>query len=84
MNNPETISKVNNIMHKGFEIPFEKLIPEATIFGDLGLDSLDSVDMLVHLESNLNIKVDGERLMKVRTLQDIYNLAEELESKTGQ
>jgi acyl carrier protein len=78
MNHSEVIMKVNELMHKGFEIPVDKLTPGATLFEELGLDSLDAIDMLVHLEENLKIKVDAEKLTTVRTLQDIYNLVESL------
>lgn len=74
MTEKEIVQRVNDLMHQGFEIPREKLLPEATLFQDLGLDSLDAVDMLVHLEENLHIKVEGERLASVRTLQDVYSL----------
>jgi acyl carrier protein len=39
---------------------------------------LDAIDMLVHLEERLGVKVDGEKLMQVRTLQDVYTMIEEL------
>ena len=73
----EVISQVNNLMKTGFEIPEEKLIPTATLIGDLGLDSLDAVDMLVYIEETLNVKVEGERLTSVKTLNDVYLLASE-------
>ncbi len=78
MNQEEIRTKVNELMHRGFEIPMEKLAPSATLFDELGLDSLDAVDMLVHLEENLGIKVEGERLAKVRTLQDVYQLVSDV------
>lgn len=74
MNQEDIRTRVNELMHQGFEIPADKLQPEATLFEELGLDSLDAVDMLVHLEENIGIKVEGEKLAKVRTLQDVYQL----------
>lgn len=71
----EVIQQVNNLMKSGFEIPEDKLIPTATLAGDLGLDSLDAVDMLVYIEETLGVKVEGERLANVKTLQDVYLLA---------
>jgi acyl carrier protein len=73
--NNEVIEQVNNLMKTGFEIPLEKLVPQATLIGDLGLDSLDAVDMLVYIEETLGVKVEGERLATVKTLQDVYVLA---------
>jgi acyl carrier protein len=84
VSNIELVAKVNSVMQEGFEIPLEKLVPTATVFGDLGLDSLDAVDMLVNLEDQMGIKVDVERLKTVRTLQDIYNLVEDLSSSQNQ
>jgi acyl carrier protein len=73
----EIIQQVNSLMKSGFEIPEEKLVPTATLIGDLGLDSLDAVDMLVYIEENMGVKVEGERLATVKTLQDVYQLAAE-------
>lgn len=74
MNKEQVISQVNQIMSSGFEIPMEKLTPNAVLKTDLGLDSLDAVDMLVMLEEKLGTKVDGERLMQIQTLGDVYKL----------
>ena len=73
----EVIQKVNDLIAKGFEIPREKLVGTASLGPDLGLDSLDAVDMLVYIEENMNVKVDGERLRTIRSLQDVYVLAAE-------
>lgn len=70
----DIVTKVNTLMHEGFEIPMEQLTPSATLFDQLGLDSLDVVDMLVHLEENLKVKVDAKQLTDVRTLQDVYEM----------
>lgn len=73
----ELIAQINELMHAGFEIPMEKLVPDATLIGDLGLDSLDAVDMLVHLEDKLKIKVEGEKVRGLKTLADVYAFAAE-------
>lgn len=72
---PEIIQQVNALMKTGFELPEEKLVPEATLAADLGLDSLDAVDMLIYIEETLGVKVEGERLTTVKTLNDVYILA---------
>lgn len=84
MDHEEIKTKVNELMHRGFEIPMEKLSPESKLFEDLGLDSLDAVDMLVHLEENLNVKVAGEKLTNVKTLQDVYELVSEAQAQSLQ
>ncbi len=67
--------QINKLMSESFEIPMEKLRPSATVFDELGLDSLDAIDMLVSLEDRFNIKVDVQKLKNVKTLQDVYDLA---------
>ncbi len=72
---PEIIEQVNELMRAEFEIPGEKLLPTSTLKGDLGLDSLDAVDLLVYLEESLGAKLEAEKLADVRTLGDVYVLA---------
>ena len=78
----EVISTVNKLLVEGFELPAEKLDANALLGADLGLDSLDAVDMLVHMEESLGIKVEGEKLQNLRTLNDVYALATEALSRT--
>ena len=84
ISNDQIVTQVNDLMHQGFEIPRDKLVPTATLFDDLGMDSLDAIDMLVHLEEKMQIKVEGERLRKVRTLADIYGLVGEVANPPSQ
>ena len=84
MTKNEIVEKVNQLMQQGFEISPEKLIPTARLKEDLGLDSLDAVDMLVHLEESLGSRIEGERLIQVKTLADIYVLVSEAASDKEQ
>ena len=70
--------QINTVFQEGFEIPLASLTPEAHLFTDLKLDSLDAIDLLVHLEEKLGVKVDSERFQNVRTLGDVYNMVDEL------
>jgi acyl carrier protein len=72
------VEQVNKLMIEGFEIPEDQLKPEAHLFADLGLDSLDAVDMVVYLEEKIKLKVDAERMTQVKTLGDVYKLVEDL------
>ena len=74
MTDSELIQVVNKVFAESFEIPPEKLIPEAHLFTDLGLDSLDMVDLVALMQKRFGIKIrDDERVRAVRTLQDLYN-----------
>ena len=73
------IEQVNQVFEESFEIDAELLTPEKTIFNDLGLDSLDIVDLIVALQQQFGVKIrDDERVRNIRTLGDIYNFIQKL------
>ena len=73
MDKQEIIDKINQVFEESFEIKKEKLLPQANIFEDLGLDSLDVVDLVVALQQKFGIKIrDDQRLRDIRTLEDVY------------
>jgi acyl carrier protein len=65
---------VNEVFIESFEIEPAKIKPEANIFMDLGLDSLDVVDLVVALQNKFNVKIrSDERVRNIRTLADLQN-----------
>jgi acyl carrier protein len=87
MTEQEIIDKTNKVFEESFEIEKERLVPLAHIFTDLGLDSLDIVDLVVALQSSFGVKIrNEEKIRDIRTLQDIYQFIAAIkqeESKTG-
>ena len=73
MSDQEIIDKVNKVFVTAFEIDEAEIRPEAHIFEDLGLDSLDIVDLVVELQKAFGVKIrDEESVREIRTLSDIY------------
>ena len=73
MDKQEVIDKINQVFEESFEIEKEKLLPQANIFEDLGLDSLDVVDLVVALQQKFSIKIRADqRVRDIRTLEDVY------------
>jgi acyl carrier protein len=68
----QVIETVNEIFVEVFELPTEKLIPEAQLFTDLGLDSIDAIDLAISFERKFGVKVDQELIKSIRTLEDVY------------
>ncbi len=75
--------RVKFILSSDFEIPTEDLTPASRLHEDLGLDSLDAIDMLVYLEEDLKIKVDSKKFITVRTLGDVYQVVEAVIAEAG-
>ncbi|SFN83566.1 acyl carrier protein [Eubacterium pyruvativorans] len=53
-----------------------KITPEAKLKEDLGIDSLDAVELAMAIEEAFDIKIDDEDLKKLITVQDIVNCVE--------
>lgn len=70
----EIVGRVNDLFVDLFEAPREKLVPEAHLFQDLSLDSLDAIDLVVSFERVFKIKPPHAEIREIRTLQDVYNL----------
>ncbi|MCG2460187.1 phosphopantetheine-binding protein [Flavobacteriaceae bacterium F89] len=71
------IKKINHFLIDEFEVDSDELSPDANLKETLELDSLDFVDLVVAIESNFGVKLDGEDFVGVKTLQDFYDLIEE-------
>ena len=68
------IALTNEVFVESFEIEEDMLLPEKHVFNDFGLDSLDTVDLVVALQKKFDIKIrNDERVRSIRTLEDIYN-----------
>lgn len=77
MDTNEIFEKVKKVFVDEFEIDAETIQRESLIFEELGLDSLDSVDLIVALEKTFNFKIDrandGPIIAQIRSIQDIMN-----------
>ena len=79
----QVIEKVNEIFCETFEIAPDRLVPEVRVFEDLGLDSLDAVDLVAALQTALGVRLrDSERVRTVRTLADVYALVLAVKNET--
>ncbi len=81
----EVIKLVNEIMIDEFEVEEENLRPEAQLGEDLGLDSLDGVDLVVALEKTFKCRIPEQEARSIRTLGDVYEktISRLQEAKTG-
>ncbi len=84
MTEQEIIDKTNQVFEESFEIERERLVPDAQIFSDLGLDSLDIVDLIVALQNSFGVKIrNEEKVREIRTLQDIYQFIHAIKNGAG-
>lgn len=71
--------KILEVLEEEFELDPEDLVPDANLYEDLGLDSLDAVDMVVALEKAFGVKFRNEEaLRQVRTIADLFQLIKDI------
>ena len=77
MNRQKIESKINEFLIEEIEIEADNISPDAHLQNDLGIDSLDFVDIVVIIDQYFGIKVKGEELAKVKTLGEFYDFIEQ-------
>lgn len=73
----ETIrTQVDRIIADEFELDSDKITPASDLYDDLGLDSLDAIDLVVALEKNFGIKVEEGAARKIRKVEQLYEFVQ--------
>ncbi|MBQ9470510.1 MAG: acyl carrier protein [Bacteroidales bacterium] len=72
----EIIGTVTDFLIEEIEIAPEMLKDDALLKDDLGIDSLDFVDIVVIVERNFGFKIKPEDMANVRTLGQFYDFIE--------
>lgn len=73
MQNEEIINKINQLLIEEIEIDEDQIRNEADLKDDLGIDSLDFVDLFVIIENHFGFKMKAEEMTDIKTLQDFYD-----------
>ncbi len=85
MTTPMTREKIYEELKKQlvelFETPEEKIRPEAKLYDDLDLDSIDAVDMIVQLQKVIEKRFKPEDFKNVRTVNDVVDVVEKILSE---
>jgi len=80
MTRAEIEQKVKDFLIEDLEIEEENIFPEALLKEDMGIDSLDYVDIVVIVEKNFGFKINPQEMANVKTLSGFYDY---IESKVG-
>jgi len=77
MERTEIIKIVNNFLIEDIEVEPEKISETALLKDDIGIDSLDFVDIVVIVERNFGFKIKAEEMSDVTTLGQFYDYIEQ-------
>lgn len=76
MDRKEIEEKVKEFLVEELEIDEERIKPEADLIKDIGIDSLDFIDLVVIVEKKFGFKIKTEEMAEVKTLNDFYDYIE--------
>jgi acyl carrier protein len=73
MDRDNIIKTINGLLIEEFEIDKSAIKPDARLKDDLGLESLDFVDIAVIVQKEFGLTLKGEEMTSIRTLQNLYD-----------
>ena len=76
MTRTEIEEKVKAFLIDDLEIEEENIFPEAKLKEDMGIDSLDYVDIVVIVEKNFGFRIQAQEMANVKTLSQFYDYIE--------
>lgn len=74
----EILAAVADALHDTFGIERERLKPDAQLYQDLEIDSIDAIDLMVKLQKMIGKRMQPEAFKAVRTIDDVVNVIEKL------
>jgi acyl carrier protein len=74
MTKEELFERIATILNQSFEIDRARITPEARLFDDLDIDSIDAVDLIVQLKPLLGSGIQPDMFKSVRTVQDVVDV----------
>lgn len=77
MTRSEIEEKVKQFLMEDLEVDEEKIVPEARLREDIGIDSLDLVDIVVLVDRTFGFKIKTEEMVNVTTLKQFCDYIEQ-------
>jgi acyl carrier protein len=74
----EIFATLSEYLQEMFELPADKVTPDAKLFEDLDLDSIDAVDLVVRLQDLTGTKIKPDQFKTVRTVSDVVDRVHDL------
>jgi len=76
--NEDIFGTLKRTLVEQFELDPAKITPEARLYEDLDLDSIDAVDMIIKVQELTGCKVSPEDFKGVQTVGDVQRVIEKL------
>lgn len=78
MTKDEIFQKLREVLAESFDLEPERITPEAHLFTDLDLDSIDAVELAIQLQDLTGRRVKAEEFKGVRTVSDVVETVHQM------
>ncbi|MBX9428679.1 acyl carrier protein [Ralstonia pseudosolanacearum] len=78
MTETEILERIRSIFQENFAIDPARVTPEAHLFEELDLDSIDAVDLAIKLQEMTERRIKPEEFKSVRTVGDVIGAVQSL------
>lgn len=72
------LARLREVLTETFEIEASRVTPEADLYKDLDLDSIDAVDLAIKLQEMTGKRIRPEEFKTVRTVSDVVSAVDRL------
>ncbi len=72
----ETLNRVQAIIADKLGVSADQVTPAASFTGDLGADSLDTVELIMEFEKEFDLEIPDEDAQTIKTVGDAVNYIE--------
>ena len=74
----EIYQTITNILAEEFEMEKGAITMEVNLYEDLGLDSIDAVDLILRLQEISGKQINPDTFKRVRTVEDVVNAIDDI------
>ncbi|WP_370980107.1 acyl carrier protein [Agaribacterium sp. ZY112] len=83
-NKDEIYAQMVALLEELFELDPADISPESELFGDLDIDSIDAVDMIVRLKQITGKRIEPSAFKNVRTVGDVVDAVDVLVNSSSE
>ncbi|WP_241049050.1 acyl carrier protein [Achromobacter xylosoxidans] len=67
----EIYNTLRDTLNELFEVELERITPQANLYSDLQIDSIDAIDLIDQVRRKTGRKLDANDFRSVRTVDDV-------------
>jgi acyl carrier protein len=83
MTHDEVLAQLREILQADFKVPQDKVTPDASFRGTLGLDSLDAVDLIYLVGKRFGVNASIESFRDLHTVRKVVDYIVQARGQSG-